>query len=54
MNNKELIAVERRLIRHLIRVMKQNGWEAVCVDDGGEMVKTVSEMEVMEAVFFRG
>ena len=51
MNIKERIAVEHRLVRHLVRVMKQNGWEAICVDDGGEMVKTVSEMEVMEAVF---
>ncbi len=51
MNIKERIAVERRLIRHLVRVMKQNGWEAICVDDGGEMVKTVSEAEVLEAVF---
>lgn len=45
--------IERRLIHHLIRVMKAHGWRAIEVDDGGdEYVKTRGlEKKVMEAVF---
>ena len=51
MNIKKRIAVERRLVRHLIRVMDLAGWKISCIDDGGEFVKINSELEAMETVF---
>lgn len=51
MKIEERIKTEKRLVRHLIRVMKLAGWEVAFVDDGGENVKCVNESEVLEAVF---
>lgn len=43
--------VERKVVRHLIRTMKEKGWNAYKVNDGEEIVKTSTESEVMDAVF---
>lgn len=48
------IAVEKKVVRKLIRAMKAHGWLATSVDDGGEIdeiIKTTTETEVMDAVF---
>jgi hypothetical protein len=43
--------IERKVVRHLVRTMKAAGWDAFSVDDGGEIVKTRTEAEVMDTVF---
>lgn len=52
MNIEKRQELERRLVRKLVRVMKEHGWEATHVDDGGDEFEKVSgETQVMEAVF---
>ena len=51
MNIQKRIKIERQLVRHLIRVMKLAGWNAISVNDGGELVPVFGEADTMEAVF---
>jgi DNA-binding transcriptional regulator LsrR (DeoR family) len=45
-------AIERKVVRKLIRTLKDAGWIAIKVNDGGdEWIKTPTESSVMEAVF---
>lgn len=45
------MALERKVVRRLIRVAKAAGWSIPVVYDGGENVKCSSEKDVMDAVF---
>lgn len=56
MSVEKRIAVEKNVVRNLIREMKKAGWAAYAVDDGGYecgegLVKCRLESEVMDAVF---
>lgn len=52
MTNDERKALERQIIRKLIRMMKEAGWAVFQVDDGGEeRVKVTTEGEAMDAIF---
>lgn len=50
MNLQERISLEKRVVRHLIRVMKLAGWAIDFIDDG-EKVYIDSEKEAMDTVF---
>lgn len=43
--------LEHRLIRKLVRVMKEHGWAVQYVNDGGDCVKCPTEAAVMDTVF---
>lgn len=54
MNVEQRIAIERKIVRHLIRSAKNEGWWLSTIDDGGEPdedIITPNETEAMEAVF---
>lgn len=54
MNAEQRIAIERKIVRHLIRSAKKEGWWIERIDDGGEPdedIITPNETEAMEAVF---
>lgn len=51
MNVEQRQAVERKVVRHLVRAMKARGWQAAAVNDGEEVVKCKTEKDVMDAVF---
>lgn len=51
MNVRQRMAIERRVVRKMIRAMKAAGWIAVRVFDGEENVRCRSEREVMDAAF---
>lgn len=45
--------IERKVVRHLIRTMKAEGWIVYCIFDGEEKVKplVVTEEQLMDVVF---
>lgn len=45
------MAMERRMVRKLIRTAKAAGWAIPSVNDGEEIVKCASESNIMDAVF---
>ena len=45
------MAMERQVVRHLIRTAKTHGYSVVKVNDGEEVVKVSNETEAMDAVF---
>ena len=45
------IAIERKVVRNLIRTAKKHGYSLLRVWDGGEYVPTTTEREALEAVF---
>ena len=45
------MALERKIVRHLIRTAKQHGYALTKVYDGGENVKCKTESAAMDAVF---
>lgn len=54
MSNLELqqrIALERKIIRHVVRELRAAGFEPDSVYDGGEYVKARTEHAVLDAVF---
>ena len=51
MNVEKRIAMERRLVRKLVRIMKENGWIAARVSDGEESVRVSGEEAVLAVVF---
>lgn len=44
-------AIERKVVRHLIRTAKKHGYALVKVWDGGEYIQTKTEAEAMATVF---
>ena len=51
MNVQKRQEIERKVVCHLIRTMKENGWIAYAVNDGEEVVKCSTETEVINNVF---
>lgn len=51
MNNEARIALEQRIVRKLIRMMKAAGWAIAKIDDGGEVFRNSTEAEALEIVF---
>lgn len=51
MNIEQRIAIERKVVRHLIRTAKAHGYALVRVWDGEENVRVRTEHEAMETVF---
>ena len=54
MTVEQRIEIEKKVLRHLIRSMKGNGWVVVRIDDGGEEDEDTidpNETEAMDAVF---
>lgn len=51
MNVEKRQEIERKVVRHLIRSMKEKGWSIKHVDDGGDRVKCATEKEAMDTVF---
>lgn len=51
MSIEKRIAIEKRVVRKLVRVAKAAGWSIPYVYDGGENVKCESEKDIMDAVF---
>lgn len=51
MNIEQRIAIERKVVRHLIRTAKKHGFALTKVWDGEEMVRCSTETEGMDAVF---
>ena len=45
------MAMERKVVRHLIRTAKAHGYTLTKVNDGEEVVKCRTEAEAMDAVF---
>lgn len=46
------MSIERRIIRHLIREAKKDGWECVAVNNGGDEDEVcTTEAEVMDHAF---
>lgn len=45
------IAIERKVVRHLIRTAKKHGYSLLRVWDGENYVRTRTEGEALEAVF---
>lgn len=45
------LAIERRIVRHLIRTARKAGYLPVRVDDGGELVPATTETAMLAAVF---
>jgi hypothetical protein len=50
-NIKKRQEIEQKVVRHLVRSMKKAGWDAYRVNDGGEVIKTETEKDVMDTVF---
>lgn len=50
MNVEQRSAMERKIIRHLVKSMAAHGWVAALVNDGEEMVKCETERDVLAAV----
>ena len=50
MNVAQRSAMERKIIRHLVRCMKAKGWGVAYVNDGGDLVKCATERDVLAAV----
>ena len=51
MNIEQRIAIEKRLVRKLIRIAKASGYKLTKVYDSEEMVKVSTESAAMDAVF---
>lgn len=52
MNVEQRIEIERKVVRHMIRTLKANGWVLDCIDNGdGEDLKVDTETEAMEEIF---
>lgn len=51
MNIQARIAMERKLVTHLCKTMREHGWVPIKVDDGGEMVWCVTDEDVLDVVF---
>lgn len=52
MNVANRIKIEKRIVRHPIRVMKKNGWDAYAVNDGEEFYRNLTtEKQVMDHAF---
>ena len=49
--HEQRMAMERKVVRHLIRTAKQHGYAVTKVWDGGEYVRCKLEAEAMDAVF---
>lgn len=46
------IALERKIVRKLIRMMRHAGWMPYKVDDGGDkLISVTTEAEILDAVF---
>lgn len=45
------LAIERRIVRHLIRTARKAGYLPVRVDDGDELIPTPTETAMLDAVF---
>lgn len=50
MNVAQRSAMERKIIRHLVRCMKAKGWDVAHVSAGGELVKCATERDVLATV----
>ncbi len=50
-NTEKRQEIERKVVRHLIRTMKSEGWNAINVFDGEETVPTKNEADVLDNVF---
>lgn len=51
MNVEKRQEIERKVVRHLIRTMKEKGWSLLWVHDGEEKNKVQTETEAMDHVF---
>lgn len=51
MNNEQRQALEKKIVRGTVRRLKEAGFLATQVWDGGEYVKVRTEEEVLDAVF---
>ncbi|MCL2874741.1 MAG: hypothetical protein FWF12_00305 [Betaproteobacteria bacterium] len=51
MNAEQRQAIERKIVRRLIRAMKQKGWNALYVFDGEERAPCKTEREVTDTAF---
>ena len=51
MTNEKRMAMERQVVRHLIRTAKAHGYAVTKVNNGEEMIKCRTETEAMEHVF---
>lgn len=52
LTNGQRVELERKIVRHLIRAMKEDGWNVVKVNDGGDEDEKVSgEVEALEHIF---
>lgn len=51
MNVEKRMAIERKVVRKLVREMKKGGWDAYGVNDGEALVRCNKEADVMDAVF---
>lgn len=51
MSVEQRIAIEKKVICHLIRTMGKHGWIASHVNDGEERVVTRTEADVLDTVF---
>lgn len=47
----ERLKLEAKVIRGLIRGLKEEGWRPSAVDDGGEIIQVRNETQAMDAVF---
>jgi hypothetical protein len=52
--NEKRIETEVRIIRKLIRMMKESGWHAVVVDDGEDLQKVQGELQAIRVAFSVG
>ncbi len=51
MNIEQRIAIEKRMVRKLIRVAKAHGYKLTKIWDGEQMEKVTTESEAMDLVF---
>lgn len=51
MTSRSNLQIEQRVVRHLIRELKKAGYRPEWVWDGGDYVSTLTEAQVLEAVF---
>lgn len=51
MNVEKRQEIERKVVRRLIRAMKEKGWNVLYVNDGEEQVKCRTEQEAIDTVF---
>lgn len=51
MNVEQRIAIERKVVQHLVETMIAAGWHPTKTYDGGEWVKTTTHEEVADTVF---